>query len=36
MTPKWNNSLFSKALFPLQKSVLDNVNVDYKGLESIF
>ena len=36
MTPKWNNSLFSTALFPLLFLLLDSVNVDYKGLESIF
>ena len=34
--PKWNNSLFSTALFPLLFLLLDSVNVDYRGLESTF
>jgi hypothetical protein len=34
--PKWNNGRFRKVNFPPRVQAKDDVNVDYKGLESTF
>ena len=36
MTPNGNIHHFLEAIIPLCLRALDNVNVDYKGLESTF